>query len=113
MDATDNSDISSLVYRPMTWTDVLYMAAEEVTRDKHCLVTRYPLLDEFGIFLAEIHVLSTTETDVVEANGRIYKWYPHIDFTVDPEKMATKFIDSVQFSNSYLPGLDKPSHCRV
>lgn len=113
MDATDNSDISSLVYRPMTWTDVLYMAAEEVTRDKHCLVTRYPLLDEFGIFLAEIHVLSTTETDVVEANGRIYKWYPHIDFTVEPEKMATKFIDSVQFSNSYLPGLDKLSHCRV
>lgn len=107
MDTSNTSEISGLAFRPMTWTDLLYMASEEAVKDKHCLVTRYPLLDEFGIFLAEIRVLSTTETDVVSYNGQVYQWYPHIDFSVPSEKIATKFIDSVQFSNSYLPGLDK------
>ena len=40
----------------------------------------------------------------------LYKWYPFIEFDVPEEKIATKFVDSLQFSNSYLPGLDrKPS----
>ena len=92
--------------RALTWCDILYMAAVDVTNDKHCLVTRYPLLDEFGIFIAKIRVVSTTETEVVSYNGQVYNNYPKIDFSIPPEKMASKFIDSVQFSNSYLPGLD-------
>ena len=69
---------------------------------------RYPLLDEFGIFIAEIRVLTTTETIPVRINDQVYRWYPKIDFEAPLDKIATLFIDSVQFSNSYLPGLDEP-----
>ena len=111
IDPTTKAELPSIAYRPMTWTDILYMACEDVTRDKHCMITRYPLLDEFGIFIAEIRVCSTTETDMVSYNGKIYNWYPRIDFDVPSEKIASKFLDSIQFSNSYLPGLDRtPSY---
>ena len=109
IDPTTKAELPSIAYRPMTWTDILYMACEDVTRDKHCMITRYPLLDEFGIFIAEIRVCSTTETDMVSYNGKIYNWYPRIDFDVPSEKIASKFLDSIQFSNSYLPGLDRIS----
>lgn len=106
LDPTTTAELSSTSYRAMTWTDLLYLASYNVTKDKYCLITRYPLLDEFGIFVGKVRVLSTEETDIVSFNGEIYNNYPRIDFTVSPEKMATKFIDSVQFSNSVLPGLD-------
>lgn len=106
VDPTNTSEISTIAYRPMTWTDLLYMACDDVVQGKHCLVTRYPLLDEFGIFIGRIRVLSTTDTMPVSYNGKIYKYYPQIDFNIPGDRIATKFIDSVQFSNSYLPGLD-------
>ena len=107
LDPNTKAELATQANRYLTWTDILYMAACDVTKDKFCLVTRYPLLDEFGIFLAEIRVVSTTETVVASYNGQVYPWYPKIDFNVPADKIASKFIDSVQFSNSYLPGLDK------
>lgn len=104
--STNTTEVSGLVKRPMTWTDLLYIAAVDVTKDKHCLITRYPLLDEFGIFISEIRVGSTLETEVVSINDKVYDHYPKVDFTVAPENIGTLFIDSTQFSNSYLPGLD-------
>ena len=108
-DKTNKVEVSELAYRPLTWTDILYQACVDVTKDKHCLVTRYPLLDEFGIFIARIRVASTTKTTPVYIGGTLYKWYPVIEPDVEKEKMATLFVDSLQFSNSYLPGLDRPS----
>lgn len=34
---------SALVSRRMTWCDILYMAATEAVKDKHILITRYPM----------------------------------------------------------------------
>lgn len=106
LDPSTKAEISGIANRPMTWTDLLFLACSDVIKDKYCLITRYPLLDEFGIFTSRIRVSSTTKTDVVNINGVIYNWYPHIEFDVPSYKIATKFIDSIQFSNSYLPGLD-------
>jgi hypothetical protein len=112
-DTTNKSEISELAYRPLTWTDILYQACVDVTKDKHCLVTRYPLLDEFGIFIARIRVASTTKTTPIYIGGTLYKWYPVIELDTDKERMATKFVDSLQFSNAYLPGLDRSHHIAV
>lgn len=111
LDASNKSELASISGRPMTWTDLLYMACEYVTRDKHCLITRYPLLDEFGIFPSKIRVTSTTKTMVMQVGDYIYKWYPCIDLDTPKDKIGSKFIDSVQFSNSYLAGIDR-YHCR-
>lgn len=106
-DVTNKSELSELMYRPLTWTDILFQASVDVTKDKHCMVTRYPLLDEFGIFIARIRVASTTKTTPVVVGNTLYRWYPVIDFETPKEQLATSFVDSLQFSNSYLPGLDR------
>lgn len=106
IDSSNTSEVAATVHRPMTWTDLLYLACEEVTRDKHVIITRYPLLDEFGVFISRIRVSSTTKTMPLMVNGRLYKWYPCVDLDTKMSEIPRLFIDSVQFSNSYLPGLD-------
>lgn len=105
LDPSTKAEMANISNRKMTWTDLLYIAAEDVVRDKHALVTRYPVSDAFGLFIAKIRVLSTTETEPMEVNGRVYRWYPKINIKATREQILTSFIDSVQFSNSYLPGL--------
>ena len=99
------ADVSTIAYRPMTVTDLLYIACCDVSKDKHILVTRYPLLDSFGVFINKINVMSTTKTEVVDINGEIYKWYPKIDFSVPKSEIGCLFDDSLKFSNSYLKGI--------
>lgn len=99
-----NTD-SMIVKRPTTWADLLYMAAYDTTRDKHVLVTRYPLEDYFGIFPCKFNVLSTTKTTPMKIGSRFYPHYPIIDPELPPEKVATLFIDTLIMSNLYLNGL--------
>lgn len=105
LNTANRSEIPGIAFRPMTWTDLLYQACIEVTKDKHALVTRYPLLDEYGTFITRIHVVSTTQTEVVKINDVVYKWYPKVDIDAPKSTIGNKFIDSIQFSNSYLPGI--------
>ena len=102
-DSTD--EISNLFNRHMTWVDLFYIACVDILKDKHCMVTRYPVSDQYGIFIAEIEVLSTANTMVAHLNDTVYKYYPIVDFRYSHEEIATSFIDSVQFSNCYLAGI--------
>ena len=106
MDGSNTSELSGTVNRPMTWTDLLYLACVDTVKDKHALITRYPLLDEFGIFVSKIRVSSTVNTVPMLINGELYKWYPNIRFDIPPEKIGAYFIDACQFSNSYLEGIE-------
>lgn len=103
----DGVDESPLISRPMTWTDLLFMAAVDVTKDKHIMVTRYPILDNFGVFLARIRVASTLDTVPMKVNDTVYKWYPKIDLSMTKEQVSNNFVDTLRFSNSYLKGLDR------
>ena len=105
IDKSSREELSSIMTRKMTWTDVFYMACEDACKDKHCVITRYPLTDQYGIFVSRISVLSTAKTMPMQVNGKVYKFYPVIDLNTPENKIATLFIDSVAFSNSYLPGL--------
>lgn len=96
---------SPLNSRPATWTDVLYQAAVDVTSDKMVWVTRYPLLDYFGMLPNQIAVLSTRETTPMYVGGRLYKNYPKVDVTMPKENVSVFFIDTVTMSNLYLAGL--------
>ena len=106
MDGSNTAELSGTVNRPMTWTDLLYLACEEVVRDKHCIITRYPVLDEFGLFVSKIRVTSTSRTVPMLINGKLYKWYPYIDLSLETRDVPGQFIDSCSFSNSYLPGIE-------
>lgn len=104
--SSTTADLADIITRPMTWTDLLYMACEHVTRDKHCLITRYPVNNEFNIFIANIRVASTTRTKPMLVNGYLYKWYPIVELDATPNIIPTLFQDATMFSNSYLPGID-------
>ena len=105
-DTSNTSEISGLVNRPMTWTDLLYLAAVDVTKDKHAIITRYPVSDEFSIFITKIRVTSTTQTKPMVVNNILYKWYPQVEIGLDPRLIGNRFNDACQFSNAYLEGIN-------
>ena len=96
---------NSIANRPMTWTDVFYLAAENTLSDKHCYITRYPLNDYFGIFPSKVAVLSTIKTTPVIVNGKVYPHYPVINLSLPPNVVSTQFIDTFSISNLYLDAI--------
>lgn len=96
---------SPLMDRPATWCDVLYQAAVDVTSDKMVYVTRYPLLDYFGMFPSKVAVLSTHDTVPMYVGDKLYTNYPKVDLLMPKEKISVNFIDTVTMSNLFLHGL--------
>lgn len=107
----NKDELATISTRKMTWTDVFYMACEDVTKDKHSLITRYPLLDQYSIFPSRVRVTSTGTTVPMQVGDKVYPFYPNVKPDLPKEKIITEFVDSVRFSNSYLPGIDR-QHCR-
>jgi hypothetical protein len=102
----DNPMASTISSRPLTWTDVIYMAAyNTLTPDKHVYITRYPLTDYFGTFPSRVHVLSTLKTFPVIIGDEVYSHYPLIDIKMPKEQIPTQFIDTTTMSNMYLAGI--------
>ncbi|MEI2420707.1 hypothetical protein V6O07_10575, partial [Arthrospira platensis SPKY2] len=100
-----NFESSTIMKRPATWTDILYMACVDVTRDKHVMVTRYPIESPFNIFANKVTVLSTKDTSPAVINNKVYPNYPIIDPSLPPNVVSTKFVDTLNISNLYLAGL--------
>lgn len=101
----DDPRANTIGQRPMTWTDIFYIAAMETLSDKHCHITRYPLEDYFGVFPSQISVLSTLKTEPIIFNGKLYPHYPKIDLTLSEKEIATQFIDTFSISNLYLEAI--------
>lgn len=94
------------VARPLTWTDILYMAAVDVSSDKHVEITRYPMLDYLGTYISRIYVISTRKTMPMIINDQLYETYPVIDLSTPPGRIEAFFIDSYKVCPLYLSGLD-------
>lgn len=80
--------------RAATYTDILYIVAERVTRDKHVFITRYPLDNPFGQWPGRIIVSTTTTTQPVTIGKTVYPYYPVIKG--DPLNV---FMSTAQMSN--------------
>ena len=102
----ENPNASDSATRPMTWTDLLYIAAEECSEDKYAWVTRYPLTSYLGTFPTKIHVLSTVRTApykmIVNGDERIYKYYPIIDVNKSTLEVSISFNETVNMANLML-----------
>ena len=93
----------NMITRPLTWTDVFYMAADDVSDDKFCQITRYPLLDYLGTFFSKIHVLSTRDTMPMIINDHLYKHYPVVVDNANKNNLDSLFIDSIKLCPLFLP----------
>lgn len=100
----NNPESLSPITRPVTWCDLLYQAAVDVTADKHVYCTRYPMLDYFGSLPNKVTVLSTHKTVPMYVGGKYYPNYPNIDMKMPNEEIAIVFQDSLNVSNLYLEG---------
>lgn len=95
-------EASTISNRPFTWTDLLYIAAEDCVKDKTTWIVRYPIVTHMSTFPSKIHVMSTVKTMPVLLDGKIYKWYPVVDPNAPKKVVSTSFNDTVNMSNMYL-----------
>lgn len=91
--------------RPITITDLLYLASVETCANKHIMVSRYPVGTDKGIYFNRINVQSTANHINLIFNGKEYPFYPDIDINLDPSKVGVQFIDTLVLSNSHLDGM--------
>ena len=98
--------------RPMTLTDLFYICMEDITKDKHVYITRYPMTDYMGIFPCGIALLSTNDTCHMVYHGKEYRFYPIIDMKADKNSISTFFSEVVNIQNTYLSALNGKHNCR-
>ena len=79
--------------RPLTWCDLIYMAAMEITKDKMTLITRFPMDSYYNQFPAKIKVISTIETEPILIWNTFYKKYPKIRFEDINQNSSNHFVD--------------------
>lgn len=94
-----------LLDRHFTWCDIFYMAAVDVTRDKHIVITRYPFDSIYNQFATRIHINSTNETEPMVIDGVLYEDYPKIRQSDIGKNTSNMFIDTMNLSNLYLEGI--------
>ena len=99
------SNIEPAFARPLTWVDVIYMAAVESTLDNTVAITRFPYDSYFNTIYTKIEVASTAETEPLIVNGQYYRFYPKIRVEDIYKPSAKKFVDVMQISNLYLSGM--------
>jgi len=99
------NNIQTTLNRAMTVTDILYLACVDVCEKRHCMVTRYPVGTDKGIFMNKIRVQSTNKHVKLIFNGKEYPFYPDIDFKIEHDKVGVQFVDTAVFGPSLLEGL--------
>lgn len=103
-DIKNNVGEGSIIDRRMTWCDIFYIAACEVVKDKHVLITRFPIDSLYSQTPMKIRVSSLKEIEPVKINNELYRFYPKIREEDIGKNTSNLFIDSLQMSNLYLKG---------
>ena len=89
------SGSSNLIKRDLTWCDIFFMAANEAVRNKHVLITRYPMDSCFNQMVAKPRISTIRETEKVYVNGTYYPFYPKIRQKDISENTSDKFSSSI------------------
>lgn len=105
-----------IVQRRLTWLDIIYQAAVEVVKDRHVLITRYPIDSYFNQFPTKVNILTTKEIEPMIINNTVYKHYPKIREKDIGTDTSNKFIDTMNMCNVFLGAIGgdyEPHHCSL
>lgn len=91
-----------IIERPLTWLDIIYQAAVEVVKDKHILITRYPIDSYFNQFPTKVNISSTKKTEPMVINNKLYRHYPKIRQEDIGTNTANLFVETMNICNCYL-----------
>ena len=92
--------------RYMTLTDLMFIAASNIYKDKHVIITRYPITSFQSLYPIQVNILTTQDTCTMEYGGQTYKFYPVIDVSIPKDKVASQFINVLWMQNDLLERLD-------
>ena len=101
----ENTSSETIYHRPLTWCDVFFIACSEAVKDKHIMITRFPIDSYLNQIYTRIELSSTKETEPMYFDNKYYRYYPKIrkeDLFTDT---SNKFVDTMKLSNLYAPGL--------
>lgn len=79
--------------RPLTWCDLIYMAATEIVKDKLTLITRFPVDSYWNQYPAKIKVISTVKTEPMIVNNHFFPEYPLIRAKDINKNSSSMFVD--------------------
>ena len=96
-----NKDVLKTV-RYFTWTDLFYIAAEDVCRDKHVQITRYPITGPHSEYFAGVNVRTTYTTQEMLIGNKLYEHYPKIDLSLPSNKIEEQFVDTLEIFSPYM-----------
>ena len=88
--------------RYMTLTDLMFIAASNIYKDKHVIITRYPITSFQSLYPIKINPLTTQDTCTMEYGGVTYKFYPIIDISIPKNKVAAQFINVLWMLDIFL-----------
>jgi len=97
--------------RRLTWCDLFYMAACDVTEDKMVLITRFPIDSYLNQYPTKVRIKSTVKTTPMviqsdfEDNMKLYKWYPYIENTDINSNTSPVFEDTLSISNGLIEAM--------
>ena len=94
-----------LADRPLTWCDLFYMAACEVTQDKMVLITRFPIDSYLNQLPSKVRIKSTVKTQPMLINNKIYKWYPVIRDKDILTNTSPLFSDTLSICNGLIDAM--------
>ena len=94
---------NKLITRPLTWCDLLYMAAVEASKDRCVLITRYPIDSCYNQYPSLVNISSTTKTEPMLVNNTFYPHYPLIEKDMIGKDTSNLFVDTLRVPNPMLP----------
>jgi hypothetical protein len=98
-------DPETIYNRKLTWLDVLYQAAVEAVRNKHVLISRFPIDTRTNQIATRVEVTSLKDTEPMYVGENFYKYYPKFTDADIGRDTSNMFIDTLNISNLYLVGL--------
>lgn len=96
------------INRRVTWCDLFYMAACDVTEDKMVLITRFPIDSYLNQYPSKVRIKSTVKTQPMviqsdfEDNVKLYKWYPVINEQDVNSNTSPVFEDTLSICNGLI-----------
>lgn len=104
VDIANNAAVgaSPLIERPLTWCDILFMAATAAVEDKVILITRFPMDSAYNQFPTRVRISTLRETENVYVNGNYYRFYPKIRKDDIGKNTSKLFTNTLQMCNLYL-----------
>jgi hypothetical protein len=103
------NNIATKLNRVTTITDILYLACVDVCEKRHCMITRYPVGTDKGLFINKIRVQSTINHIKLIFNDKEYPFYPDIDLKTPHQQVGIQFVDTTVYNPAFLEGMGENS----